>query len=240
MFANDGVSVVAADDGVLTLTFDRGEMRINPTSIALLRCALDTVEQAPHPKALVVAGTGKFFCNGLDIDWMSKNPEGTTTMMESFCQELARLLSLGCPTVCAITGHGFGAGLFIALACDWRVMRNDKAWVNCPELNLGMRLSKGFAELLKAKLTAAALRIGVLTGKRFTSSAALAAGIVDAECPEAEVVPRAHQMALELLPMNLKLMNFKSESLTKMKIELYTDAYRALRGPNNTPAHARL
>lgn len=240
MFADDGVSVVAAETGVLTLTLDRGECRINPTSIALLRRALDAVDEAPHPKALVVAGTGKFFCNGLDIDWMNENPEGTASMIESFCQELARLLSLGCPTVCAITGHGFGAGLFIALACDWRVMRSDKAWVNWPEVNLGMRLSKGFAELSKAKLTAAAIRTGVLTGHRFTSSAALAAGIVDAECPEAEVLPRAQQMALDLLPMNLKLMNFKPESFTKMKIELYTDAYRALRGPHESPPHARL
>jgi len=231
---------VAAEDGVLTLTLDRGECRINPTSIALLSRALDAVEQAAGPKALVVAGTGKFFCNGLDIDWMGKHPQGTASMIESFCHVLARLLSLGCPTVCAITGHGFGAGLFIALACDWRVMRNDKAWVNFPELSLGMRLSKGFAELSKAKLTAAAIRLGVLTGQRFTSSAALASGIVDAECPEAEVLPRAHQMALELLPTNLKLMNFKAESLTKMKIELYTDAYRALRGPHESPPHARL
>ena len=44
----------------------------------------------------------------------------------------------------------FGGGFFLALACDWRVMRTQKGFLNFPELNLGMRLSKPFAELAKA------------------------------------------------------------------------------------------
>ena len=47
--------------------------------------------------------------------------------------------------VAAINGHAFGAGVFLALACDWRLMRTERGFLNFPELNLGMRLSKAFA-----------------------------------------------------------------------------------------------
>ena len=46
-------------------------------------------------------------------------------------------------------------------------MRTGRGYLNFPELNLGLSLSEGFAELAKAKLGPAALRLGVLTGKRW-------------------------------------------------------------------------
>lgn len=167
---------------------------------------------------------------------MGKNGPATDAMMESFWKWLARLLVLNCHTVCAINGHGFGAGLFISLACDWRVMTNEKAWLNFPEVNIGMRLSKGFAELVKAKLSPNALRVGVLTGARFTSSQALAMGIVDAECSAQELLAKAQDLAAQHLPSSLKLKNFNAKKFTEMKIELYTDAYRALRAPASDPS----
>merc|ERR1719197_1889192 len=108
-------------------------------------------------------------------------------MIESFYRLLARILVLDCHTVCAINGHAFGAGLFLALACDWRIMRTKQGFVNFPELNLGMRLSLGFAELAKSKLSPSALRAGVLTGLRFDSGKALSYGLIDQESPIEEL-----------------------------------------------------
>jgi len=159
---------------------------------------------------------------------MNKHPQGTNGMIESFWQVLARLLVMDCTTICAINGHAFGAGLFLALACDWRIMRTEKGFLNFPELNLGMPLSIGFAELAKAKLTPAVLRIGVLRGKRFNSSEALEAGLIDQVCSMEELQDSARNMAVDNLPSNMKLLNFNAKSLSQMKFELYTDAYRAL------------
>ena len=60
-------------------------------------------------------------------------------------------------------------------------MRTGRGYLNFPELNLGLSLSKGFAELAKAKLDPAALRLGVLTGKRFSSTEGLQYGYIDRE-----------------------------------------------------------
>mmetsp|Transcript_22862 Transcript_22862/g.47425 ORF Transcript_22862/g.47425 Transcript_22862/m.47425 type:complete len:236 (+) Transcript_22862:1-708(+) len=233
---------VTAADGILTLVLDRGECRINPTSIGLLSDALSAVEKAPHPKALVITGTGKFFCNGLDVEWMQKHGAETGAMLESFWRVLARLLVMDCHTVCAMNGHAFGAGLFVALACDWRIMRTKQGFLNFPELNLGMRLSKGFAELAKAKLSPSTLRQGVLAGKRFSSAEGLAAGVIDAECAGEVLLEEAQRMARANLPSSLKLARFNPKMFTQMKTEMYTDAYRALTLPGTAaaPPDARL
>lgn len=256
LLAVDGVSLTHSDD-LFCLRMDRGQNVINPDMVSALDQALAQVEEAEHPKSLVILGGPKFFSNGLDVcrsaartcraalggghllltysgpacgqvTWMMNNSSATPAMIESFWRLLARLLVLDCRSVAAISGHAFGAGIFLALACDWRIMRTERGFANFPELNLGMRLSKAFAELSKAKLSPAALREGVLTGRRYDSTAALAAGLVDAECPMEALPAEAEKLARSGLASALKLLRFDPEAFATMKKELYTDAYRAL------------
>lgn len=130
---------------VFTLVLDRKENRFNPELCRDMGQALTLVEQAKHPKALVITGgsSSKFFSNGLDLAWMQANPQGTPQLIgEGVWGVLARILVLDCRTVAAINGHAFGAGLFLALSCDYRIMRTKRGYVNFPEVNLGMRLAK--------------------------------------------------------------------------------------------------
>jgi len=142
---------------------------------------------------------------------------------------LARLLVMDCRTVAAINGHAFGAGLFLALACDYRLMRTSRGYLCWPEANLGMRLDKGFSELTKAKVTdPAVVRDGVLTGKRYGSGTALKAKLIDAEYPMEHLEEQGTALAKQGLPENLGLRYFNPETYKIIKIELYVDAYRAL------------
>mmetsp|Transcript_6372 Transcript_6372/g.9113 ORF Transcript_6372/g.9113 Transcript_6372/m.9113 type:complete len:122 (+) Transcript_6372:99-464(+) len=108
-------------------------------------------------------------------------------------------------------------------------MRTKRGFLNFPELNLGMRLGKGFAELSKAKITSPqVLREGVLTGKRYDSHSALKAGLVDGECSVEMLAERAESLALQGLPDELGAKFFDATSFQQMKMELYSDAYRTL------------
>ena len=140
----NGVSLERnSDTGVFTITMARQENRFNPELCHALGQCLTRVEHASHPKALVITEQGKFFSNGLDLEWMQTNPEGTPHLISSLVWSvLARILVLDCRTVAAINGHAFGAGLFLALSCDYRIMRTQRGYVNFPEVNLGMRLAK--------------------------------------------------------------------------------------------------
>ena len=142
-FNKDGVALYRDNtSGVFTICMDRAENRFNPALVQDMATALTMVEEADHPKALIITGKGKFFSNGLDINWMGQHSEETPTMIQDLWKLLARILVLNCRTVAAINGHAFGAGLFLALACDYRIMRTKRGFVNFPEVNLGMRLAK--------------------------------------------------------------------------------------------------
>lgn len=229
-FTRNGISLMRNETtGVFSLLMDRKENVFNPTMVSLLSKALTIVEEASHPKALIVTGRGKFFSNGLDLEFLSSHTEKeTAAMIESVWRWLARLLVLDCRTVAAINGHAFGAGIFVALACDFRIMRTQRGYLCWPELGLGMRLAKGFAELSKAKMSPTTLREGVLSGKRYDSTAALESGIVDEACTMDQLEVCANRIAYEGLPATLGAANFSAKSFRQMKIELYTDAYRAL------------
>jgi enoyl-CoA hydratase/carnithine racemase len=223
------------------LLMGRGENRFNPSFVRDLSDALSHVESAGHPKALVITSTGKFFSNGLDTTWMMEHMQEKGGMIESVWRFLAKVLVLDCRTVAAINGHAFGAGLFLAFACDFRIMRTKRGFLNFPELNLGMPLAIGFAELSKAKCSGPTLREGVLTGKRYGSDQALTAGLIDFECPAESLSTAAEDLAKAGFAESLGLVNFNPASFQQMKIELYKDAYRALTlGRVTTPAHSRL
>ena len=239
---------------ILTIALNRHHEKnvINPRMISLLTQALDIIDSHPsvtntYDKALIITGlsssngksdeggSSKFFSNGLDLQWMRHASASTdvSKMIESFnAQVLARILILPFRTIAAINGHCIGAGLFLALACDYRIMRTERGYLQWPEARLGMRLTKGFMELSKAKIRADdVLREGILTAKRYSPNEALASRIIDAMYPMEELFSRACQLAIAGMPMFPKGMNlehFNPEAYSVLKIEMYTDAYRAL------------
>jgi enoyl-CoA hydratase/carnithine racemase len=246
LFNQEGVSLTTDEaTGIHTLRLDRGPNVVNPDLVRLLKAALDRIEASPHPKSLIVTGGrgSKFFSNGLDLKFLQKSTDRQkAAMIVGFWECLARLLVMDCATVAAINGHAFGAGLFLALACDYRIMRTQRGYLCWPEANLGMRLAKGFSELTKAKVTdPAIIREGVLTGKRYGSGAALAAKLIDADCAVEDLEQKSLALAQRGLPESLGLQYFNPETYRMIKIELYVDAYRALTsGKFDAPPQSRL
>ena len=67
---------------VWVLAMRSGENRFNRESMDALHGALDQVEQVEGPVALVTTGEGKFYSNGLDLDWLmaaGATPRGSST-----------------------------------------------------------------------------------------------------------------------------------------------------------------
>jgi enoyl-CoA hydratase/carnithine racemase len=58
------------EGSVFVLRMNDGENRFNPEFVRSFNAALDEVERAGAPSALVTTGAGKFYSNGLDLAWM--------------------------------------------------------------------------------------------------------------------------------------------------------------------------
>ncbi len=66
-------------ENVYVLDLGDGENRFHPDWITAVGAALDEVEKAEGPRALVTAATGKFWSNGLDLGGCSPTRTPTTT-----------------------------------------------------------------------------------------------------------------------------------------------------------------
>jgi enoyl-CoA hydratase/carnithine racemase len=142
-------------------------------------------------QGLVTTGAGKFYTNGLDLDWLTAHGDQTQWYVGRVQGMLARVLTLPVPTAAAVVGHAFGAGAMLALAHDFRVMRADRGYFCFPEVDIRIPFTPGMAALIQAKLTPQAAVASMTTGRRFGGDDAASLGIVDALAGEGEVTAAA-------------------------------------------------
>ena len=182
-------------DDVFVLDLGDTENRFHPDWLASVSARLDEVGKAADPRALVVAATGKFFSNGLDLEWLAAHPDRERDYIASVHGLFARVLTLPLVTVAAIQGHAFAAGAMLTLACDFRVMRADRGFWCLPEADIGLPFTPGMSGLIQARLTPRAAHEAMITARRYGGLDAAAAGIVDQAVDEAVVRSAAIETA---------------------------------------------
>jgi enoyl-CoA hydratase/carnithine racemase len=211
------------DDGVVVLRMAAEENRLSPAMLDAFDEALAEVEAHEGPQAVVLAGTGKFFSNGLDLDHLGAHPEELVPYLGRVHGLFARLLELPCATVGALNGHTFAAGAMLAICCDLRVMRTDRGYWCLPEVDLGMPFTPGMNALIPARVPATTAHEAMVTGRRYAAAEALAAGIVQEVAAEDEVLPRAVALARGLAPK-------AGPNLAGIRRQLHAPVISALRG----------
>lgn len=186
------------DGDVWILRMTAGENRFTQDWLDAVRAALDQVEAAPGPAALVTTGQGRFYTNGLDLDWLAARGDAAARFLAGLTRLLGRLVTFPVPTVAAVNGHAFGAGAVLAVAHDFLVMREDRGYWCLPEADLGLPLTPALFAVVAAKLPARGGQEAILTGRRYGGAAAAAAGIVHQAVPEDQVLARAVELAAGL------------------------------------------
>ena len=189
------------DGDVFVLNLGAGENRIDEALVSALEDALNTAEGHEGPAALVTTGTGKFFSNGLNLEWLMGPGSGLGERFVARMQVLfARWLTTGLPTVAALNGHAFAAGAMFAFAHDYRVMREDRGYLCINEVDLatGQPITRGMAELIGCRLTPRTFHEMLLTARRYGGPDAVAAGAVHEAVAEERLLPRAVELAASL------------------------------------------
>jgi Delta3-Delta2-enoyl-CoA isomerase len=211
------------EGAVFVLRWDDGENRFRDDSIRAFTAALDEVEAADDPKALVTTGAGKFYSNGLDLEWaMRERKDSFPEYVLEVLALLGRVLTFPCTTVAACNGHAFGAGAQLLVAHDYRLMRAERGFFCMPEIDMKVFLHPGMTALLAARLPAQTVHEVIATGRRYGGGDAKAAGIVEEALPEAQLLPRALELAGALAGKAHPVMK-------RLKSNLYPHVLAALR-----------
>jgi enoyl-CoA hydratase/carnithine racemase len=213
------------DGDVVVLTMERQENRFNPDHLEELEAAFDEVGSMDGRPALVLTGEEKFFSLGLDLEWMGgAEPADAKAMVERTMALLARILTAPFGTVAAVNGHAFGAGLMAALACDMRVMREDRGYLCFPEVDVDLVFLPGMSALIQGRLTPQAAHEMMLTGSRFGGVDALRLGAVDELAAADALLAAARDRASPLAGRN-------PDTVSGIKSRLYEPIVERLRQP---------
>ncbi|NRQ40627.1 enoyl-CoA hydratase/isomerase family protein [Nonomuraea sp. NN258] len=209
-------------DDVFVLDLGDTENRFHPDWVTTVNTLLDEVEKAEGPRALVVSATGKYFSNGLDLDWLFAHTDRAVDYVADVQELLARVLTLPLVTVGALQGHAFAAGAMLSLTLDFRVMRADRGYWCLPEADINLPFSPGMSALIQARLQPRVAHEAMISARRYGGHDALAAGIVDATADEGGVRAAAIDLARPHAPK-------AGPTLATIKTRMYGPVLAALR-----------
>jgi len=211
-------------EDVFVLDLGDDENRFTLDWLASVNSALDEVEKAEGPRALVTTATGKFYSYGLDLDWLMATPDARGGYLATVHALLARVLAFPVVTVAAVQGHAFGAGAMLPLAHDFRVMRADRGFWCLPEADIKLSFTAGMTALIQARLTPQVAHEAMVTSRRYGGTHAAAAGItdraVDAQAVRAAAIEIAAGQAAKA-----------DGSIAAIKSRMYAPVLAALREP---------
>ncbi|RVW03247.1 enoyl-CoA hydratase/isomerase family protein [Rhodococcus spongiicola] len=176
-------------DDIAVLNLGDSENRFSPEWLDTVNAHLGEIETTA--RGLVTVGAGKFYSNGLDLEWLMANGSRAEWYVGQVQELFNRILTYPLPTIAAVNGHAFGAGAMLAIAHDYRVMREDRGYYCFPEVDINIPFTVGMAALIQAKLTPQTAITAMSTGHRYGGAEAMAAGLVDDTAAESELVTTA-------------------------------------------------
>jgi len=196
-------NIVTETDGELLIITLRRPDKLNAIShqmrVDLLDC-VRRVEEDDAIRAIVITGDGdKAFSAGANIPELSER----TLVSEmgpgaDLRKELPTVIErLAKPTVAAINGYCFGAGMEIALGCTARIA-SDNASLGQPEITLGQIPGSGGTQRLYRFVGLGWAMQMILTGEPVDAETARAIGLVTEVHPQAELLGRAKELARTL------------------------------------------
>jgi enoyl-CoA hydratase/carnithine racemase len=191
--SDDGpVLLEAREEGVLTLTLNRPQRR-NALDAALREALADAFQRTAADaatRAVVLTGAGGAFCAGADLAGFDE-----ARASRRLTELMGAVESLEKPVVAAIDGVATGAGLALALACDWRV-GSPRARILFREGRLGLVPSHGGLTRMVKLVGLARAKEALLGGDDLDAQAAREAGLLSEIADDAVVAAqaRAHRM----------------------------------------------
>ena len=178
-------------DGVARVTLNRPDLRnaFNANVIGELQAIFARIAAADDVRAVVIAGEGKVFCGGADINWMRESLdlsfEANAIDAERMSDMFRAIDNCPRPVIARIHGAALGGGAGLAACCDV-VIASDETIFGFTEVKLGI-IPAVISPFVLAKIGASHARALFLTGERFDAQHACAIGLVHEVVPAADL-----------------------------------------------------
>ncbi|MEN8803253.1 MAG: 3-hydroxyacyl-CoA dehydrogenase NAD-binding domain-containing protein [Thiogranum sp.] len=190
------------EDNIAWLHFDKQNASANVLSAPVLETfydeLLELVERAPRG-LVILSDKSNGFIAGADVKEFIRleNHDEAISAIQRGQEVFDRLAALPFPTVAMIHGFCLGGGLELALACRYRVARDDQGTrLGLPEVRLGIHPGFGGSVRLTPLVGALHAMDLMLSGRTVNGRAAKRMGVVDHAVPERHLKAAARAMIL--------------------------------------------
>jgi methylglutaconyl-CoA hydratase len=183
--------VVTRQADVAYVTLNRPEVHnaFNARLIAELRQVFDTLPLDETLRAIVLAGAGRSFCAGADLNWMRSSLDFTREDNYADALKMSDMLATvdacACPVVARIHGAALGGGVGLAAVCDI-VIAADNVKFGFTEARLGIAPAV-ISPFAVRKIGVSAARALFTTAERFSAARAREIGLAHVVVPEGEL-----------------------------------------------------
>ena len=203
---------------VALLTLNRPDKlnAINVPVIEALDAALDVAEADDAVRAIVVAGTGRAFSAGFDLDMGvgagKPDPADVRRALENDFRIILRFWDSPKPTIAAVHGYCLGSALELAVACDLTIAAEDCRFGE-PEVKFG----SGIVALLLPWLAGPkAAKYLLLTGDDRVSAAEMQAiGLVNRVVPAAALLDEAVALAQRIAANDTQAVRLTKKAINR-------------------------
>jgi enoyl-CoA hydratase/carnithine racemase len=202
----------SVEAAIATITLNRPD-RMNTISrpmLAQLSAALLEADRDPAVRAVILTGSGRAFCAGLDLVSatggsrpgienqaaiaIDRSPAVTLDLKSA---PPTVLFNMDKPTICAINGAAAGYGMDTALGCDIRMM-SERAKLSAAFVKRGIVPESGGTWYLPRLLGWSKAAELIFTGRTLSAAECLELGLATHVVPDAELMARARALALEI------------------------------------------
>ena len=203
MTTPDPEVLYAVDEQVATITLN-APARMNTISREMLDELTRRLLQANEDtgvRCVILTGTGRAFCAGLDLR-SGRSEGGISTASSTTTLNLRNtpptvLHAMDKPTICAVNGGAAGYGMDTALGCDIRIMARS-AKLAAAFVKRGVVPESGGTWILPRLIGWAKASELIFTGRTLSADESLQWGLANAVVPDDELMPTARAMAREI------------------------------------------
>jgi len=139
-------------------------------------------------RCIVLTGSGKGFCSGQDLkDFESEKKSFREALEIKYNPLIKQMMNLPKPILCGINGTAAGAGLSLALACDFRIAVESAQLIEI-FIGVGLVPDSGSSYILPRLVGLAKAFQMCSTGERIIAAEAKKIGLVNAVVQNGEVL----------------------------------------------------
>ena len=183
--------------------------RLNALSATMIGELVQTLEEMAGDdtvRSIILTGEGRAFSAGADLAALQgpymrgERPKLSPILKEGYNKLIPLLSETPKPVIAAINGVAAGAGISLALACDFRIA-SDAASFTMAFVRIGLIPDAGSTYLLPRTVgMAKALELALLSD-RLDAASAERAGLINRVVPADSLMGEAHALATRLAGM---------------------------------------